>query len=85
MALDAGCGLARREVPATRGTDITVPASEAVVVAVPGSDRLVVCRAMREEDLAARACAAGDGYLFLPRRKVADPNLGLSRGGLSEA
>ncbi|WP_327379936.1 MULTISPECIES: hypothetical protein [unclassified Streptomyces] len=78
LALGAGCGLARREVLATRGTDITVLPSEAVVVAVPGSDRLVVCRAMWEEALAARACAAGDGYLFLPQRQVADPKNGVS-------
>ncbi|PPA41771.1 hypothetical protein BF14_019980 [Streptomyces griseus] len=78
LALGAGCGLARREVLATRGTDITVLPSEAVVVAVPGSDRLVVCRAMWEEELAARARTAGDGYLFLPHRQVADPKNGVS-------
>ncbi|MGX7763424.1 hypothetical protein ACWQ06_32760 [Streptomyces angustmyceticus] len=78
LALSAGCGLTRREVLAARGTDITVLPSEAVVVAVPGSDRLVVCRAMWEEDLAARARAAGDGFLFLPQRQTAAPKNGIS-------
>ncbi|MFT2018777.1 hypothetical protein ACMA1D_23480 [Streptomyces sp. 796.1] len=78
MALGAGCGLTRREVLAVRGTGVTVLPSEAVVVAVPDSDRLVVCRAMWEEDLAARARAAGDGYLFLPQRQVAAPKNGIS-------
>lgn len=78
LALGAGCGLARRELLAVRGTDITVLPSEAVVVAVPGSDRLVVCRAMWEEDLAARARTAGTGYLFLPQRQVAEPKNGVS-------
>lgn len=78
LALGAGCGLVRRELLAVRGTDITVLPSEAVVVAVPGSGRLVVCRAMWEEDLAARASAAGDGYLFLPQRQVAAPKNGVS-------
>ncbi|WEB42127.1 hypothetical protein MOV08_24630 [Streptomyces yunnanensis] len=78
LALGAGCGLTRRELLATRGTDITVLPSEAVVVAAPGSDRLVVCRAMWEEDLAARARAAGDGLLFLPQRQTAAPKNGIS-------
>ncbi|MFB8352557.1 hypothetical protein [Streptomyces niveus] len=33
---------------------------------------------MWEEALAARACAAGDGYLFLPQRQVDDPKNGVS-------
>lgn len=78
LALGAGCGLSRREVLAVRGTHVTVLPSEAVVVAVPGSDRLVVCRAMWEEVLADRARAAGDGYLFLPQRQVADPKNGIT-------
>jgi hypothetical protein len=63
---------------ALRGTDIAVPPSEAVVLAVPGSDRLVVCRAMWEEDLATRARTAGNGYLFLPQRQVAEPKNAVS-------
>ncbi|MFI1101044.1 hypothetical protein [Streptomyces melanogenes] len=78
LALGAGCGFARREVLAVRGSDVTVLPSEAVAVTAPGTDRVVVCRAMWEEDLAARARAAGDGYLFLPQRQAADPKNGIS-------
>jgi integrase len=78
LALGAGCGLSRREVLATRGSDVTVLPSEAVVVAVPGSPRLVVCRAMWEEVLAERARTAGNDYLFLPQRQTAEPKNGIT-------
>ncbi len=68
MGLACGCGLAPGEVTAARGSHLRRLPSGAVVVSVPGTGRLVVVRSAWEQHLAEAAQAAGEDFLFRPRR-----------------
>ncbi len=72
LALGAGLGLTPREVAASRGDSLARPRPGGPLLHT-GASRLVplVARAAWDQVLDELARAAGDGYLFRPRRSVA--------------
>jgi hypothetical protein len=71
MALAGGCGLAPGNLAAVRGEHVRVLDSGAVVVTTPEQGRVIVARMAWEQQLAEAAQAAGERYLFRPRRTTA--------------
>jgi len=72
LGLAAGCGLTPREVAGSRGGDLARPRPGGPLLHT-GASRVVplVARAVWDPVLDELARAAGDGYLFRPRRSVA--------------